>query len=172
MCQVLLYRINRSFFGGKILWYLKLYCTTKRANTVRPYKYVVQFGGVVKNNMPKRWGGGTSRAPSPTFGCYSLPCRKIASLFADFTLYKDIVKAVQSFVLRHRFGLLFSLCFFFCFLHRLVGLRLLRLCLKLRNGLCPLTLQWVSPLDPDQGRAPGPFARFARCFLNLAVALC
>jgi len=29
------------------------------------------------------------------------------------------------------------------------------------QGLCPLTLQWVSPL------APGPFARFARCFILL-----
>ena len=45
----------------------------------------------------------------------NLPCRKIASLFADFTLYKDIVKAVQSFVLRHRFVICFSLCFLFFF---------------------------------------------------------
>ena len=41
------------------------------------------------------------------------------------------------------------------------------------TGLCPFLVseveqeiysQGVSPLDPDQGRAPGPFARFARCF--------
>ena len=59
-----------------------------------------------------------------------------------------------------------TLQFFFFSLHRLVGLRLLRLCLKLRQGFA-LYPQWVSPLDPDQGRAPGPFARFARCFILL-----
>ncbi len=51
-------------------------------------------------------------------------------------------------------------------LHRLVGLRLLRLCLKLRQGFA-LYPQGVSPLDPDQGRVPGPFARYARCCLLL-----
>ena len=40
------------------------------------------------------------------------------------------------------------------------------LCLKLRQGFA-LYPQWVSPLDPDQGRVPGPFARFARCFILL-----
>ena len=48
----------------------------------------------------------------------------------------------------------------------MVGLRLLRLCLKLRQGFA-LYPQWVSPLDPDQGRVPGPFARFARYFILL-----
>ena len=59
-----------------------------------------------------------------------------------------------------------TLQFVFFSLHRLVGLRLLRLCLKLRQGFA-LYPQWVSPLDPDQGRVPGPFARFARCFILL-----
>ena len=40
---------------------------------------------------------------------------KSLSLFAGFTLYKDIVKAVQSFLLRHRFDFAFSLFFFYCF---------------------------------------------------------
>ena len=62
-----------------------------------------------------------------------------------------------------------TLQFVFFSLHRLVGLRLLRLCLKLRQGFA-LYPQWVSPLDPDQGRAPGPFARFARgCFYFVLV---
>ena len=56
----------------------------------------------------------------------------------------------------------------FIILHRLVGLRLLRLCLKLRQGFA-LYPQWVSPLDPDQGRVPGPFARFARWVLLLCI---
>ena len=34
----------------------------------------------------------------------------------------------------------------------------------------PQTPQWVSPLDPDQGRAPGPFARFARWAFYFVLA--
>lgn len=57
-------------------------------------------------------GGGLSRAPAPTFDCYGLLCRKIATLFADFTLCYGMKKTVQSFVLRHRFIFcsLFSAC--------------------------------------------------------------
>ena len=61
-------------------------------------------------------------------------CRKIATLFAGFTLFIWIEKAVQRFFLRHRFIVSFTFVCFFTFLHRLVGLRLLRLCLKLRQG--------------------------------------
>ena len=64
----------------------------------------------------------------------SLLCRKIATLFAGFTLFIWIEKAVQRFFLRHRFIVSFTFVCFFTFLHRLVGLRLLRLCLKLRQG--------------------------------------
>ena len=46
---------------------------------------------------------GTPRASSPTMFRASLLCRKIATLFADFTLCYGIEKAVQSFSLRHRF---------------------------------------------------------------------
>ena len=85
-------------------------------------------------------GGGLSRAPAPTFDCYGLLCRKIATLFADLHLLRARVGGAD-FVLRYYiynstyFLLLFSLN-----LH-LVGLRRMRLCLKLRKGLCPLTLQ-------------------------------
>ena len=85
-------------------------------------------------------GGGLSRAPAPTeFQANSL-CRKIATLFADLHLLRARVGGAD-FVLRYYiynstyFLLLFSLN-----LH-LVGLRRMRLCLKLRKGLCPLTLQ-------------------------------
>ena len=89
---------------------------------------------------------------------------KSLSLFADFTLCYGIEKAVQSFFYSDTALFYSLLCYSFrAFLHRLVGLRLLRLCLKLRQGFA-LYPQRVSPLDPDQGRAPGPFARFARCF--------
>ena len=70
----------------------------------------------------------------------NLPCRKIATLFADLHLLRARVGGAD-FVLRYYiynstyFLLLFSLN-----LH-LVGLRRLRLCLKLHKGLCPLTLQ-------------------------------
>ena len=58
---------------------------------------------------------GTSRTPSPTDVADSLPCRKIATLFADFTLCYGIEKAVQRFLLRHRFVLITTLYFFFTF---------------------------------------------------------
>ena len=93
-------------------------------------------------------GGGLSRAPAPTFDCYGLLCRKIATLFADLHLLRARVGGAD-FVLRYYiynstyFLLLFSLN-----LH-LVGLRRMRLCLKLRKGLCPLTLRFIS--------------RYARC---------
>ena len=75
-------------------------------------------------------------------------CRKIATLFADLHLLRARVGGAD-FVLRYYiynstyFLLLFSLN-----LH-LVGLRRMRLCLKLRKGLCPLTLRFIS--------------RYARC---------
>ncbi len=44
--------------------------------------------GVIKgceiNNNAKCQGGGLSRAPAPTFDCYGLLCRKIATLGAVF----------------------------------------------------------------------------------------
>ena len=102
--------------------------------------------------------------PSPTLGCYSLPCRKIASFFADFTLYKDIVKAVQSFVLRHRFVICFSLCFLFFFsapLSRLAPIEAL-----------PQALQWALPLDPTSPLASGLTVRFIARFARWVLLLC
>ena len=85
----------------------------------------------------------------------------------------DIEKAVQRFVLRHRYVLFFSFCFFFFFSAPLSRLAPIEALPQAPTGLCPFLVseveqeiysQGVSPLDPDQGRAPGPFARFARCF--------
>ena len=92
--------------------------------------------------------------------------RKIAPLFADFTLCWRIVKRCRVHHSDSTFIENKIRNSSFTTLHRLVGLRLLRLCLKLRQGFA-LYPQWVSPLDPDQGRVPGPFARFARCFILL-----
>ena len=74
---------------------------------------------------------------------YALLCHAAKSLRSLRILppIRGHKKAVQSF---HSDTTLFYplVCFSsIAYLHRLVGLRLLRLCLKLRNGLCPLTPQ-------------------------------
>ena len=80
-----------------------------------------------------------------------------------FYFVQEDRKAVQILFLRYTFIIKHYFYMLFCFtLHRLVGLRRMRLCLILRQGFA-LYPQGVSPLDPDQGRVPGPFARFARC---------
>ena len=103
----------------------------------------------------------------------SLLCRKIATLFAGFTLFIWIEKAVQRFFLRHRFIVSFTFVCFFTFLHRLVGLRLLRLCLKLRQGFA-LYPQGTLSLDPASPLTPGLslrfISRYARCcFFTLCL---
>ena len=83
---------------------------------------------------------------------------------------------MQSFTLRHRFVSFFYfviLLFLSAPLSRLTSNEALP---HTPTWLCPFLVseveqeiysQWVSPLDPDQGRVPGPFARFARCFILL-----
>ena len=63
-----------------------------------------------------------------------------------------------------------------CFLHfnlHLVGLRRMRLCLKLRSGLCPKNPQGTLSLDPASPLTPGLSLRFisrsARCCLLLHI---
>ena len=78
-------------------------------------------------------------------------CRKIATLFAGFTLFIWIEKAVQRFFLRHRFIISFTVVCFFYFsapLGRLTPIEALPISCErsrtrnlLRKGLCPLTLQ-------------------------------
>ena len=69
------------------------------------------------------------------------------------------------------------MCFLYLNLHRLVGLRRLRLCLKLRLGLCPFLVSEVEQeIYPTSPLTPGPrlrlSARYARCcFLLLACSL-
>ncbi len=61
--------------------------------------------------------------------------RKIATLFADFTLCYGIGKSGAEFCSPTPLYFFFYFCvLLFLYLHRLVGLRLLRLCLKLRQG--------------------------------------
>ena len=89
----------------------------------------------------------------------SLLCRKIATLFADFTLYKDIVKAVQSFVLRHRFVLITTLYFFFTFSAPLGRLTPIEALPQAPQGT--LSLDPASPLTP--GLSLRFISRYARC---------
>ena len=71
----------------------------------------------------------------------SLPCRKIATLFADLHLLRDRSRRCRFLCSDTTFHLISPLlrAFFYFNLHRLVGLRRLRLCLILRLGLCPQT---------------------------------
>ena len=72
-------------------------------------------------------------------------------------------------------------CFFyfcmllFLYLHRLVGLRLLRLCLKLRQGFA-LYPQGTLSLDPASPLTPGLSlrlsVRYARCWVYNSGRLC
>ena len=101
--------------------------------------------------------------------------RKIATLFAGFTLFIWIGKAVQRFFLRHRFIVSFTFVCFFTFLHRLVGCRRMRLCLKLRQGFA-LYPQGPLSLDPASPLTPGPrlrfISRYARCWGHNFGQLC
>ena len=66
-----------------------------------------------------------------------------------------------TFIIVHTF-----FCFFSLNLH-LVGLRRMRLCLKLRSGLCPKNPQGTLSLDPASPLTPGLslrfISRYARC---------
>ena len=100
---------------------------------------------------------------------------KSLSLFADFTLFNGIGKSGAEIFLRHRFIVSFTFVCFFTFLHRLVGLRLLRLCLKLRQGFA-LYPQGTLSLDPASPLTPGLSLRFishyARCWGHNSGRLC
>ncbi len=81
---------------------------------------------------------GTPRASSPTMFRASLLCRKIATLFADFTLFNGIEQSGAEIFFSDTALLFLLLCYAFkSFSALLVGLRLLRLCLKLRRGFAP-----------------------------------
>ena len=132
--------VKSAQIGWCPLWF-RIYASSEHGRTMfAPTDVCGVIKGCEINNNAKCQGGGLSRAPAPTFDCYGLLCRKIATLFADLHLLRARVGGAD-FVLRYYiynstyFLLLFSLN-----LH-LVGLRRMRLCLKLRKGLCPLTLQ-------------------------------
>ena len=93
---------------------------------------------------------GTSRAPSPTIVSYILLPQNRYALCGFYFVY-GYRKAVQRFVLRHRFIISFTVVCFFYFsapLGRLTPIEALPISCErsrtrnlLRKGLCPLTLQ-------------------------------
>ena len=92
---------------------------------------------------------------------------KSLSLFAGFTLFNGIGKSGAEICSPTPLCCFFYFCMLlFLYLHRLVGLRLLRLCLKLRQGFA-LYPQGTLSLDPASPLTPGLslrfISRYARC---------
>ena len=81
---------------------------------------------------------GTSRAPSPTSYSGKLFRRKIAVALCGFYFVQLDRKSGAEFCApTPLYYYLYFCVLLVLFLHRLVGLRLLRLCLKLRRGFAP-----------------------------------
>ena len=143
---------NSTLSAQRSAYFFKTLYGTTFPHTARLQKFVIKPNGVTLRN-------GLSRAPAPPeFQANSL-CRKIAPLFADFTLCYGMEKAVQSFVLRHRFVLITTLYFFFTFsapLGRLTPIEAL-----------PQAPQGTLSLDPASPLTPGLclrfISRYARC---------
>ena len=119
---------------------------------------------------------GTSRAPSPTIVSYVPSAAKSLSLFAGFTLFNGIGKSGAEIFSPTPLYCFFYFCMLlFLYLHRLVGLRLLRLCLKLRQGFA-LYPQGTLSLDPASPLTPGLslrfISRYARCWGHNFGQLC
>ena len=101
---------------------------------------------------------------------------KSLSLFAGFTLFNRIGKSGAEIFSPTPLYCFFYFCMLlFLYLHRLVGLRLLRLCLKLRQGFA-LYPQGTLSLDPASPLTPGLslrfISRYARCWGHNFGQLC
>ena len=128
---------NSTLSAQRSAYFFKTLYGTTFPHTARLHKFM--------NNqtLPLR-AGCRGRQPLHLVQTNSL-CRKIATLFADFTLCYGIEKAVQSFLLRHRFDFAFSLFFFYCF--------------STPQGT--LSIDPASPLTP--GLSLRFISRYARC---------
>ena len=134
---------------------------------------IVCFFSLVTNPSPAA-SMSSCRGRQPLHICvYSLSAAKSLSLFADFTLYKKLQKRCRDLFSDTALFWVTTLYFFFYYSAPLSRIAPIEALPKAPTGLCPFLVseveqeiysQGVSPLDPDQGRAPGPFARFARCF--------
>ena len=88
---------------------------------------------------------GTSRAPAPTIMHYfAMPQNRCRSLRILPSIRKH-KKAVQSFSLRHRFVLSFSLFFFYCLSAPLSRLAPIEALPQTPTGLCPVPTMGFTP---------------------------
>ena len=139
------------------------------------YNIVCFFSFVTNPSLAASMSGCRGRQPLHIY-VYSLSAAKSLSLFADFTLYKKLQKRCRDLFSDTALFWVITLYFFFYYSAPLSRLAPIEALPQAPTGLCPFLVseveqeiysQGVSPLDPDQGRAPGPFARFARCFFYL-----
>ena len=111
---------------------------------------------------------GTSRAPSPTHLCLQFVRRKIALLFAVFTLYMDIEKRCRDFFSDTALLFHLLLCAFISLSAPLGRLS--------PNEALPHTPQGTLSLDPASPLTPGLILRFisryARCWEHNSGQLC
>ena len=103
-------------------------------------------------------------------------CRKIAvALCGFYFVYLDRKSGAEICSPTPLYCFFYFCVLLFLYLHRLVGLRLLRLCLKLRQGFA-LYPQGTLSLDPASPLTPGLslrfISRYARCWGHNFGQLC
>ena len=103
-------------------------------------------------------------------------CRKIAvALCGFYFVYLDRKSGAEICSPTPLYCFFYFYVLLFLYLHRLVGLRLLRLCLKLRQGFA-LYPQGTLSLDPASPLTPGLslrfISRYARCWGHNFGQLC
>ena len=128
---------NSTLSAQRSAYFFKTLYGTTFPHTTRLHK--------IMNNqtLPLR-AGCRGRQPLHLVQTNSL-CRKIAPLFADFTLCYGMEKAVQSFVLRHRLVLITTLYFFFTFSAPLGRLTPIEALPQTPTGLCPVPTMGFTP---------------------------
>ena len=100
--------------------------TTVGANSVRPFSFAHMVCTNSNLTTPRKWD---VEGAVPYIWRYSLSAAKSLSLFADFTKYKKTQKKRCRVFTPTPLCYVLLLCYSsIAYLHRLVGLRLLRLC--------------------------------------------
>ena len=128
---------------------------------------IVCFFSFVTNPSPAASMLGC-RGRQPLHICvYSLSAAKSLSLFADFTLYKKLQKRCRDLFSDTALFWVTTLYSFFYYSAPLSRLAPIEALPQAPTGLCPFLVSEVEQEIYSQGvspLAPGPFARFARCF--------
>ena len=130
------------------------------------YNIVCFFSFVTNPSLAASMSG--CRGRQPLHICvYSLSAAKSLSLFADFTLYKKLQKRCRDLFSDTALFWVTTLYFFFYYSAPLSRLAPIEALPQAPTGLCPFLVSEVEQEIYSQGvspLAPGPFARFARCF--------